>query len=65
MSGGQAAGPQVHFNIDARGAQPGVEAMIRAALAQAAPGIVAAAVQTSQQQANRGGSYAKAMGRRA
>lgn len=51
---------QQTFNIDARGAEIGVEQRIAAAVKQA----VALSVNAVRQQADRGGSFAEAMGRR-
>lgn len=57
---GQSAAPNVSINIDARGADAGVEARLRAAM----PDIVRQTTAAVQSQANRGGSFARAVGRR-
>jgi tryptophan 2,3-dioxygenase len=54
------SGGNFHFNIDARGAQPGVEDRIRRAVSEA----VTLAVQAVEASSNRGGSFARAVGRR-
>lgn len=50
--------------VDARGADAGVEQRINAVLDAKVPQIVQRAVAATQAEANRGGSYARAMGRR-
>lgn len=58
---GQSGGHSFNFQIDARGAEIGVEQRIAGAVKQA----VSLAVAAVQGQADRGGSYARALGRRA
>lgn len=57
---GRTAAPHVSIAIDARGADAGVEARLRAAM----PEIVRQTTAAVQSQANRGGQFARAVGRR-
>jgi len=59
-----ALGGSTVFNIDARGAEPGVEARIRAVLAQEAPRLSAYVRGDLAARVNRGGSDALTFGRR-
>lgn len=58
----------VQYSIDARGSQVGVERLIRKVISEEEPGIRQRAVRASMgsvtAEANRGGSFAKAVGRR-
>lgn len=57
---GRGGGNTFHFSIDARGADPGVADRISAAVREA----VALSLQAVQAQADRGGAFARAVGRR-
>ncbi len=54
----------INAPIDARGAQPGVEALIDAKIRQSTPQLVSTALAAVEERAGRGGGFAKAVGRR-
>lgn len=60
----ESGGVNVTYNIDARGAEAGVENRIRAVLQQELPNISTAVERNMVRRANAGGSFAQAMGRR-
>lgn len=61
---GGGGGRSLVLNIDARGSQVGVERKIRAEIMRSLPMITNKALEESVAEANRGGTYARAMGRR-
>jgi hypothetical protein len=66
--GGGSSAPQITYNIDARGAEAGVEQRILAVLRQEEPRIVSRAVRESvdtvSSRADQGGAFARSVGRR-
>lgn len=61
---GSAGSTQIVYNIDARGAKPGVEETIIAALKSLDANLESRAVRAVATEANKGGSFAKTVGRR-
>jgi lambda family phage tail tape measure protein len=62
--GGRGSSRSVVFNIDARGSSLGVEKKIRSQILQSLPMISERVLNDSAAEADRGGTYAEAMGRR-
>lgn len=62
--GGRSGNRSVVFNIDARGSSLGVEKKIRSQILQSLPMISERVLNDSAAEADRGGTYAEAMGRR-
>jgi carbamate kinase len=65
MAAAGGGGAPVTINIDARGAEQGVEARIDAVLARRLPGVVNATKASLMADVNRGGRTAQTFGRRA